>query len=431
MVAPISYIQLNFKLVLNTMLIYKRKFKIMSGKDDRKGKGKPRSREELLNNEPHDEKMEVDDLDDDASVASDEDLYDRTEAEETAGFRVQLGSQLKPKSNPSDTKSSIRIKAEGGEKVCFDLGDDEDQKLSEKAQEELRNLHKETTDLRLQKIYQHDKYHTPSPPATLNQDFFNRLHVLLETENYKFKNLSREELEERKHEIDPIGNKIYKYTKDQAQEFDIAGTNLHNALAIKKTGENNFTITHTATSPSFSSHPYTSQVDVSFKDETSTKKIAIKGKQDNISVMLLAAITAKEKLGENANYYIYSSKNKEGLAELFARAEIYGLDPKPLKRPEQSDEEFKKFEELVNSEEFKQRIEHYKSIHQLSNNHLPSGKYKDLKALKLAEAKQTDDPSDPAETSSSESDQPTDRDVATSSNPSPRPHSGPNLRRMR
>jgi hypothetical protein len=371
----------------------------MSGDDD---KGKRRVRFSL-----HDEAEDVDDVADDASVASDEDPDDITE-EDIAGFRVKLDAT--------------------GKKVCFDLGDDEDQELSEKAQKELRDLHKNTTDLRLQKICQHDKYHTPSTPANLNQDFFKTLHELLETENNKFKNLSREELEERKHETNPTGDKIYKYTKDQTEQFDTAGKNLHNALAIKKIGENNFTITHTANSRYFSSHPYTSQVDVSFKEETSAKKIAIKGKQDNISVMLLAAITAKEKLGNNAKYYIYSSKNIAGLAELFARAEIYGLDPKPLKRPEQSDEEFKKFEELVTSKEFKQKIEHYKSIHQLSDEHLPSDEYKNLKAHKLAEAKKPDDPSDP-ETSSSESDQPTDMDIATSSTHKHPP--GSTLRRKR
>ena len=393
--------------------------------DDAKGKRRVRFNP---NNTEYDEAEEVDDLADDASVSSDEDPDDITE-EDIAGFSVKLEPELDPES--SSPQSGIRIKAEDGgsdatgKKVCFDLGDDKDQELSEKAQEELRNLHKNTTDLRLQKIYQHDKYHTPSSPANLNQDFFKTLHGLLETENNKFKNLSRENLDERKHETDPTGNKIYKYTEDQAQQFDIAGINLHNALAIKKIGENNFTITHTANSRYFSSHPYTSQVDVSFKEETSTKKIAIKGKQDNISVMLLSAITAKEKLGNNAKYYIYSSKNIDGLAELFARANIYGLDPKPLKRPEQSDEEFKKFEELVTSEEFKQKIEHYKSIYKLSDKHLPNDEYKDLKAQKLAEAKKTDDPSDP-ETSGSESYQPPDRNIATSST---HKHQGSTLRR--
>lgn len=183
--------------------------------------------------------------------------------------------------------------------------------------------------LRLQKIAQ--QYATmrqqnsafePIENFALNQEKFIQLFKDVEEEINKFQ-------QDANHR--PGHKHPGEYNSTQLNDFETSTKTFYTGIKKKAVLNNNFQIIKDDIST----------VNVSFSAAQNPKDnlIKINGNQDNIAHMLVTAMLAKKKLGANVQYVIYPSKDLPGMAELFARAKICGLNPIIKDFPDSTDSE--------------------------------------------------------------------------------------------
>ncbi len=279
------------------------------------------------------------------------------------------------------------------EEVILDLGDPtttDRNELTSAEQEELRQL-QQAWELRLQKIFQHDKYQTGSGQEHIDDNFLASLFASHEKEHEHFLTEPFARTTERKK-----GKNDGKYPDEKLADFDESGIALNKAIQIEKaSGANNFTIPYSVKLESGRTH--TSNVSIAYNGSEATKKIVISGKQDNIIIMLHTALKAKEKLGNNAKFFIYPSSDITAVAELLARCEVYGLNPEFKARPGQSNEAFQEFLVNTNKDNFQQLIADFKTQYAIKEDYKPHPAYTPAVAPEPATTPST--PTSPAKTS--------------------------------
>lgn len=256
------------------------------------------------------------------------------------------------------------------EEVILDLGDPTTtgrDKLTSAEQEELRQL-QQAWELRLQKIFQHDKYQTGSGQEHIDDNFLASLLVSHQKEHAHFITAPFARKTERGQ-----GKNDGKYTDEKLTDFDASGIVLNKAIQpATNTDTNNFTIPY---SVKLRSRTHTSNVSVAYEADEATKKIVISGKQDNIIIMLHTALKAQEKLGNNAKFSIYPSSDITAVAELLARCKVYGLNPEFKARPGQSHEAFQEFLVNTNKDNFQQLVADFKTQYAIKEDYKPNPAY--------------------------------------------------------
>ena len=166
-----------------------------------------------------------------------------------------------------------------------------------------------------------------------------------------------------------------KYITNQLAQFDDSGIALNTAIQPATiTDTNNFTIPYSVKLESGRTH--TSNVSVAYDKSDETKKIVISGKQDNIIIMLHTALKAKEKLGNNAKFFIYPSSDITAVAELLARCNVYGVNPEFKARPGQSHEAFQAFLANTETEGFQSLVDGFKIKYAIQDEYKPNPGYK-------------------------------------------------------
>ncbi len=277
------------------------------------------------------------------------------------------------------------------EEVILDLGDPTTtgrDKLTDEEQAELRELQK-AWELRLQKIFQHDKYTANSGQEHINDDF---LESLLASHKKEYAHFAAAEFNTK----NDSGKHSGKYIPNQLAQFDASGIALNTAIQPATiTDTNNFTIPYSVQLGSGRTH--TSNVSVAYNGSEATKKIVISGKQDNIIIMLHTALKAKEKLGNNAKFFIYPSSDITAVAELLARCKVYGLNPEFKARPGQSHEAFQEFLANTETASFKALVDEFKIKYPIQDEYKPNPGYKPAVAPEPATTPST--PTSPAKTS--------------------------------
>ena len=88
--------------------------------------------------------------------------------------------------------------------------------------------------------------------------------------------------------------------------------------------------------------------------------------------MLHTALKAKEKLGNNAKFFIYPSSDITAVAELLARCQVYGVNPEFKARPGQSHEAFQEFLANTNSDNFRQLVADFKTQYAIKDDYKPN-----------------------------------------------------------
>lgn len=257
------------------------------------------------------------------------------------------------------------------EEVILDLGDPTTtgrDKLTDEEQAELRRLQQEW-ELRLQKIFQHDKYTANSGQEHINDDFLQSLLASHQKEHAHFVTEPFARKTEREK-----GKNDGKYNASQLFDFDESGIALNAAIQPATTTDaNNFTIPYSVQLRSGRTH--TSNVSVAYEADEATKKIVISGKQDNIIIMLHTALKAQEKLGNNAKFSIYPSSDITAVAELLARCKVYGLNPEFKARPGQSHEAFQEFLVNTNKDNFQQLVADFTTQYAIKEDYKPNPAY--------------------------------------------------------
>lgn len=281
-------------------------------------------------------------------------------------------TSVSPKARLEKAAAGFRVTTDPQpEEVILDLGDPTTtgrDKLTDEEKEELRELQK-AWELRLQKIFQHDKYTANSGQEHINDDFLQSLLASHQKEHAHFVT----EPFARKNEREK-GKNDGKYNASQLFDFDESGIALNAAIQPATTTDaNNFTIPYSVQLRSGRTH--TSNVSVAYNASAATKKIVISGKQDNIIIMLHTALKAKEKLGNNAKFFIYPSSDITAVAELLARCKVYGLNPEFKARPGQSNEAFQEFLAKTNSDDFRQLVAYFKTEYAIKKDYKPNPGY--------------------------------------------------------
>lgn len=350
---------------------------------------------EKLNHSHNDEAFELDD-DEVASVASDDDVAseidedDEKPASDTATFSVKAmngkdaGFSIGVRTE--DAGFSIGLQKPAGSINLENLEDDDIKTALETAKEQA---------LRLQKIAQKYEYMhmlETSTDVNLDQASFTKLMQSVEKEINKFNDDQPiKNQDERRHPR--------KYDDPQLIGFHESTINLYRGMSLNKQSDNHFQITQHHQDQDKTVDVF---LDRSNKDSSElTNKILINGSKDTITTMLLAAMLAKKDFGADVKYSIYPSNNIEGMAELFARAKILGLNPELKCHPndgKKTAEEYKQeFDTLTTGDkksEFNSLVAKYTEIYKLNDNYKPQPGHERKKATNTTTREAPEPPSD-------------------------------------